>query len=259
VSPFQPRGYRSARQQAFTIRSFIPASLNKVLKTMRAVTPWNAFPLTALMAMLAMAAYWIPALTSLLSIDLANPQRMQLHQLLGCHLLHWSAEHLFWDLAMFCILGGCCERWWPKQYYITVAISAMIIPLLIMAFQPNISSYRGLSGIDTAIFSLTATNVCIASLGRSEWSQAVLFGTLLMSLAGKVAYEFVTGDLLFVSELNFEPLPLAHLIGGIVGVVIPIGFFRLRIRKGSCVHGRVVQKCCHTEMAGKSGSVAAGG
>jgi rhomboid family GlyGly-CTERM serine protease len=180
-----------------------------------------------------MAAYLIPALTSLLSIDLVNPQGMQWYQLLGCHLLHWSAEHLFWDLAMFCILGGWCERWWPKQYYVTVAGSAVMIPLLIRVFQPNISSYRGLSGIDTAIFSLMATNVCFASLRRSDWNQAVLFGTLLMSLAGKVAYEFVTGDLLFVSELNFIPLPLAHLIGGIVGAIAPFGCFRMRARKGS--------------------------
>ncbi len=200
---------------------------------MQAITPRIAFPLTAVVAVVTMAAYLMPALTSLLSIDLVNPQRLQLFQLLGCHLLHWSAEHLFWDLAMFCILGGWCERWWPKQYYITVAISALMIPLLIMVFQPNISSYRGLSGIDTAIFSLMATNVCFASLRRSDWSQAMLFGTLLMSLAGKVAYEFVTGDLLFVSDLNFIPLPLAHLIGGIVGVFAPLGCLRLSARKGS--------------------------
>jgi len=61
----------------------------------------------------------------------------------------------------------------------------------------------------------------------------MLFGTLLMSLAGKVAYEFVTGDLLFVSDLNFIPLPLAHLIGGIVGVFAPLGCLRLSARKGS--------------------------
>jgi rhomboid family GlyGly-CTERM serine protease len=198
---------------------------------MRAVTRWIAFPLTLVVAVAAMAAYLLPALTNLLSIDLANPQAIQLHQLLGCHLLHWSAEHLFWDLAMFCVLGGLCERWWPKQYYITIAVSAVIIPLLIMVFQPNISSYRGLSGIDTAIFSLMATNVCFASLRRSDWSQAVLFGTLLISLVGKVAYEFVTGDLLFVSELNFIPLPLAHLIGGLVGAFAPLSCLRLAAPK----------------------------
>jgi rhomboid family GlyGly-CTERM serine protease len=211
---------------------------------MRAVAPWIAFPLTLVVAIVAIAAYLMPALTSLLSIDLASPQGIQLHQLLGCHLLHWSAEHLFWDLAMFCILGGLCERWWPKQYYLTVAISAVLIPLLIMAFQPNISSYRGLSGIDTAIFSLMATNVCFASLRRSDWSQAVLFGSLLISLVGKVAYEFATGDLLFVSELNFIPLPLAHLIGGIVGAFAPLGCFRLPARKVLAV-----RECLHTGAA----------
>jgi rhomboid family GlyGly-CTERM serine protease len=211
---------------------------------MRPVTPWIAFPLTLVVAIAAIAAYLIPALTSLLSIDLANLQGIQLYQLLGCHLLHWSAEHLFWDLAMFCILGGCCERWWPKQYYITVAISALMIPLLIMVFQPNINSYRGLSGIDTAIFSLMATNVCFASLRRSDWSQAVLFGTLLISLAGKVAYEFVTGDLLFVSQLNFIPLPLAHLIGGIIGAFASLVCLRLPAGKVPAV-----QKCLQIETA----------
>lgn len=202
---------------------------------MRAVTPWIAFPLTLVVAVAAIAAYLIPALTSLLTIDFANPQGIQLHQLLGCHLLHWSAEHLFWDLAMFCILGGLCELWWPKQYYITVAISAVMIPMLIMVFQPDISSYRGLSGIDTAIFSLMATNICFASLRRSDWSQSLLFGTLLLSLVGKVAFEFVTGELLFVSELNFIPLPLAHLIGGLIGAFAPLVCLRLRDWKGDAV------------------------
>ncbi len=221
---------------------------------MRATTPLTAFPLTIVVAVVAMAADLMPTLTNLLSINLADPQRIELHQILGCHLLHWSAEHLFWDLIMFCILGGCCERWWPKQYYLTIVTSALVIPLLIMILQPNISSYRGLSGIDTAIFSLMAVKVCAASLRRRDWSQAVLFATLLTSLIGKVAYEFMTGDLLFVSELNFVPLPLAHLAGGIVGALVPLACRGLRAREDSGKNDGVLRShesipCRHPELS----------
>jgi|GEM_PF-794458 len=208
---------------------------------MRAISALIAAPLTGVIAVVTLAAYLIPALTEVIRIDLADPQRIQWYQIFGCHLLHWSAEHLFWDLAMFCILGGCCERWWPKQYYSAIGLSALLIPLVVILWQPEISSYRGLSGIDTALFSLMATRLGAESLRRSDWSQAVLFATLLASLAAKVAYEFMTGGLLFVSELNFVPLPVAHLVGGIVGAFTPLAGRRLRTCSEACNNGSSVR------------------
>lgn len=178
------------------------------------------FPLTAILAAIALLAYAFSALESSLSIDLLQPSWIKAHQLVGCHLLHWSAEHLIWDIGMFCLLGGICEVWWPKRYYAAVALSAVVIPLAILLFQPAISSYRGLSGIDSAIFSLLATTILLDSLRASDWPLALLFGCLLSSLAGKVMYEYSSGGLMFVSDTNFIPLPLAHLVGGIIGAMV---------------------------------------
>ncbi len=72
------------------------------------------------------------------------------------------------------------------------------------------------------MFTLLATKILIDSLRCNDRKLAVLFGGLLIALAGKVAYEFLTADLLFVSELNFVPLPLAHLAGGIIGMVVSV-------------------------------------
>ncbi len=210
---------------------------------MRALSILMAAPLTVLLTVIVIAAYLMPAVAGPLEIELAHPQWIGWYQIFGCHLLHWSAEHLFWDLAMFGVLSGCCERWWRKSYYHTLVLSALLIPLAVMVWQPNISSYRGLSGIDTALFALMATRLGVESLGRRDGSQAILFMTLLASLIAKVAYEFVTGDLLFVSEVNFVPLPLAHLVGGVVGALVPLAGMRLRARDQACNNGSIARSC----------------
>ncbi len=210
---------------------------------MRAISLWMSVPLTVTVALGAIAAFFVPALIECCSIPLASPPAIQWYQILGCHLLHWSTEHLFWDLAMFCILGGCCERWWPKRYVFTIAVSAVLIPLAVMFWQPEISSYRGLSGIDTALFALMATRLAAEGWRRRDMSQAALFMMLLACLIAKVGYEFVTGDLLFVSEPNFVPLPLAHLMGGIVGTLVALAGFRLQAPNGGCNNDSTARWC----------------
>lgn len=219
---------------------------------MQVIFVFMTMPLTAIIAVIAVTAFLIPASAEWLGIALTNPQQIQWYQLFGCHLLHWSAEHLFWDLMMFGILGGCCERWWPKSGYLTLLISALLIPLVVRVGQPEISSYRGLSGIDTALFSLLATRRGIESLRQSEWMETILFATLLTSLVVKVAYEFLSGDLWFVSEVNFVPLPLAHLVGGVVGTGVALLSCRLRTVTEACNNAPVIRSaraipCCPLE------------
>ncbi len=141
---------------------------------------------------------------------------------IGGQFLHWSGEHLFWDLGMFAVLGFACESFAKKRYYGTLLIAMFLVPLGVAIFHPELQSYRGLSGLDTAIFSLFATVMLTRSLRNNELAQALLFGSMLILVFGKTLFEFTSGGVLFVQEANFTPTPAAHLVGALIGIVFAI-------------------------------------
>lgn len=179
----------------------------------------RSLPVTCLVTLSATAAHLLPELTELLVIELAEPLAQSPHRWLGCHLIHWSANHFLWDIAMFVVLSAWCELRWPSAARVTLLLSALIIPLGIIAWQPEILSYRGLSGVDTGLFALLATRSAGESVRSGDRLGSWLFGGLLVALIAKLWFEFHTGTVLFVSADNFVPLPLAHLLGAGVGIL----------------------------------------
>ncbi len=182
-----------------------------------------SLPVTLAITTLALSAFAFESLASSLEIHLAQPHSISLLQLVGCHLLHWTSEHLFWDLAMFIILGIICERWLPRTFALTLATCAVAIPLFVMWVHPEIDVYRGLSGLDTAVFSLLVTTLWLRSMSERDLIQSILLALLLLALWGKIAVEFQTGRVLFVQQVNFEPLPVAHAVGALLGSLFAFG------------------------------------
>jgi rhomboid family GlyGly-CTERM serine protease len=136
-------------------------------------------------------------------------------------LLHWNVEHLFWDLLMFVMLGAICESRCRGFYYATLLLTAVAIPIAVAWMHPEITEYRGLSGLDTAIFSLLISLQLLRSSHREAQSRFV-FGGIWLLLCGKLLYEFWTGQTLFVQDTSFAPIPMAHLVGVVVGLLVAI-------------------------------------
>ena len=61
-------------------------------------------PLTVVIAVLALLCHATDALLPWFEIHLQEPVWSNPISVLGCHLLHWSTEHLCWDLAVFGLL-----------------------------------------------------------------------------------------------------------------------------------------------------------
>lgn len=148
------------------------------------------------------------------------------------HLTHWSWNHLAWDLAAFAALSVVCLRLIPGRYVVCLAISAIVISLEIALNQPQFESYRGLSGIDSALFGLA-----IAGLWRLSREGRILGALALVAILAKTGFEHATGQTLFVSNDSqqlpgFVPATSAHVSGLICGLAtgwirIP-GWSRLR-------------------------------
>jgi rhomboid family GlyGly-CTERM serine protease len=140
-------------------------------------------------------------------------------RIFGCNWLHWSANHLFWDTLMFFAISRLCERQGRTTFLGTTIASATLIPPIVMITTPELASYRGLSGIDTALFALLAMTRLLTEIRRQQWIRSLVFLVLLFGMAAKIAYEMTAHQTLFVSDTSFTPVPIAHLTGAAIGII----------------------------------------
>ena len=146
-------------------------------------------------------------------------------RLLTGHLTHWNFDHLFWDAATFLMLGVACMWRSVGRTVATLLGAAAAISASLVLFQPEMATYRGLSGLDSALFTLLAAMIWRESRrdGRSQLGAVAI--TAGAAFLAKAAYESATGTTLFVdsSAAGFIPLASAHLIGGAVGAIVGLG------------------------------------
>jgi len=138
-------------------------------------------------------------------------------RLLTAHLTHFDGNHLAWDVGVFLALGWSCERSAPRTTARALLAAAVAITLGVWASQPQFATYRGLSGLDCTLFALRATDLL-----RHRETMPRLVGLLaLLGLGGKCVFELATGSTLFTRGTGYDPVPLAHLVGAAVGVLVP--------------------------------------
>ncbi|MCB1277299.1 rhomboid family intramembrane serine protease [Prosthecobacter sp.] len=152
---------------------------------------------------------------------------------LTSHLCHWSWNHLGWDLFAFGLLSMLCLRLMPSRYAACLLVSSVLIPLEVQVHQPLIESYRGLSGLDTALMGMLVAALwrCSSdghSWGPPQWLALVGGGSFL----AKTLYELTTGDAVFVAAASepFVTVISAHQVGFMSGFWV--GIVRMRYEHG---------------------------
>jgi rhomboid family GlyGly-CTERM serine protease len=184
----------------------------------------SRFPRITLSLALAAAALSLPhaaPLAALLDYERLPLLGGRFYNLFTCHLTHWSLDHMLWDVAVFAVLGLICELRMRDRFLGCLLIAAVAIPLAIHVFQPDLQTYRGLSGIDSALFALLATSLLQDKIREHNWTAAASIATLCLAFIAKIIIEYATGATLFVNapSSGFVPVPLAHLVGACAGVV----------------------------------------
>jgi rhomboid family GlyGly-CTERM serine protease len=177
----------------------------------------------------------MPGLTSRASLERAAVEAGELWRLLTGHLTHWSIEHLGWDLLVFAAVGIMLERGGERALFLRCTLSsAILISLAVWFLQPEMASYRGLSGIDCALVTVLATSLLRRALAAGRRGLAIGVAAVLLAYLLKISYELATGQTVFVDieSSGFDPVPLAHVVGGAVGIVCAI-----TNRKGRCRAG----------------------
>jgi hypothetical protein len=121
---------------------------------------------------------------------------------------------------MFLALGAICEQVCRATFMACVAVSAAVIPIAGAVALPGMQYYRGLSGVDSALFVLLAVQLIRMNRSRDR-AIATAAAAGLGAFALKTVFECVTGSIIFVQpESVFTPVPLAHVVGGVIGLVI---------------------------------------
>ncbi len=179
--------------------------------------------LTPLLTALAVLVWYTPGLSDAWRYEQARGLD-QAWRLLTCHWVHWTGGHLFWSGGAFLVLGAACEELGRWRYLVCVAASAVLIPAGLAYWTPDLATYGGLSGIDSAFFGMLAVAMARDSLAARRWYGVALVGLLCVGFAVKIGYEMVTGTAAFVGPTDaMVPVPLAHIIGMVVGLAVGAG------------------------------------
>lgn len=143
----------------------------------------------------------------------------ELWRLLTCHWVHLSWDHLLWSGMTFLGLGSICEMMDRKKLLVTAGLSALLIPMAIWWGMPGLKIYGGLSGLDCALYALLMVLLIKREIRSGNRIWLAFFSLMLVGLIAKITYETVSGMTIFVSNnhAGMVPVPLAHLVGGIVG------------------------------------------
>ena len=165
--------------------------------------------------MLAVVAWFWPGAFDLLVYDRGKIFGGQLWRIVTGHWVHFSARHLFWNLVVLIPAGVWLERRDTTCLIWTLLLSPVAIGLALLAFEPPLTSYAGISGVASAVLVALAVHG-LRTEPRARW----LWLAVLVLFATKVGMESF-GDLPLNPELatqGVHSVPLAHLVGATVGV-----------------------------------------
>jgi rhomboid family GlyGly-CTERM serine protease len=194
-----------------------------VAKVIRRSMDWlYKAPVTAAVAFAALTIAAMPPVGDALAFDRGAILGGEFWRLATCHATHWSAEHLQWDVLMFVVLGTLCEYRCPTRMRICLAAGAAAVTVVVLAFFPEVGRYRGLSGIDTALFVLLAIDTLQESWRDKQFMPAMITCGLFLGFIAKTAFEAFAGKTVFVDEhaAGFVPLVWDHVAGAAIGALL---------------------------------------
>lgn len=168
--------------------------------------PWGA----VLVATLALVLHALPRVGEALIYDRAFIQRGEWWRLVTGNWVHFGASHLVWNLVVLIPAGIWLERISPRRARLMFALAPAVIGLSLLALDPALSRYAGLSGLAAGVLALLAFTQLTLQPGDRWFWRAVL-----VVLALKIAAEVLVGQPFFArfAEAGAQAVPLAHLAG----------------------------------------------
>ncbi|MGH7955788.1 MAG: rhombosortase [Opitutaceae bacterium] len=175
---------------------------------------------TLVLAAIAIGVHLLPpAATATLQFERTALAAGEWWRLVTGHLTHFDTNHLAWDVGALIVLGTICESASRVRTALALGVASLTISATVWMFQPQFETYRGLSGLDSALFGLFASTLI------QQWRrESVIVGAVaLLGVLAKSVFEITTGTTAFASGVGYAPVPLAHLVGMLSGITVAIG------------------------------------
>ena len=156
------------------------------------------------------AAFAWPALAGALIYQRADILAGQAWRLWTGHLVHYTASHLLWDLAVFLGAGLWLEKIAPRLARWFYLLAPPAISGALLWGEPALERYAGLSGLAAGLLVLLALVQLRPGTNEPRW----FWLAVLALVAVKVVVESTThAPLLARFDAGFTVVPLAHLAG----------------------------------------------
>ena len=169
---------------------------------------------TVALVLAAVVVALVPALQRWLVLDRAAVGAGQLWRVATGSLVHFSPSHLLLDIVAVAVPGALLELD-GRRIGGTIAVASVAIGVAVLAFDPGVAVYGGLSGI---AFTLVVT-CALDAAGTKGVERAVGLAVLTLT-AAKLCWEMRSGAFLFVGSEGgaFVPVPVSHLAGSGIGL-----------------------------------------
>lgn len=131
------------------------------------------------------------------------------------HWVHFSSSHAAWNLFVLLVAGAWLERVRPGALTRFTLVAAPVIGLGLLAAEPTMALYGGLSGLAVGVVVLLAlTQLSVAPTARAWW-----LATLVLVVA-KLAWEITSGTALFSDfhSAAIRPSFAAHVFGALTAL-----------------------------------------
>ncbi len=176
------------------------------VRAARETVPWA----TLVLAGVALAAFVWPDAAGLLVYERDRVVAGEWWRLWTANLVHFGGSHLGWNLLVFVPTGIWAERIAPGRTRLMLALTPGLIGIALLAFEPALARYAGLSGMAAGTLAL----LVFLQL-RARNADRLFWCGVLALLAVKIGAEAFLGRALFAhfAGTDIRPVPLAHLAG----------------------------------------------
>lgn len=138
------------------------------------------------------------------------------------HFVHFTFDHLFWDVVALAILGAVIEYNNPKDLLPSFVVSCLFVSGWFLLFPSEWSAYCGLSGALNGL-------LVVAALRLYEKTENRTFLLAIGLTIAKTVFELTTHQTIF-SDVGSQAVPQAHVAGLLAGLVYI--FTPILVRKG---------------------------
>ena len=166
---------------------------------------------------------WAGRLVTALQYDRTAVLNGEVWRIITGNMVHWSPEHFALDVSVFLVVGFLFEPMIHRAYPWLIFASALAVGVAVFLFQPELTVYRGLSGVDSGQFAAALGIEClVACREKRRWLWAAPATAIFLA---KIVYECTSGRLFFDTESLGSiglPVPMAHAAGvsAVMGLVV---------------------------------------